>query len=79
MKKTEFLNILDDAIENENIKYIEVEAENPESSEFTSFGRNMFKREYDYYKNSYDEDMQLNTYKDEKVVDLRLLNSLDDL
>ena len=79
MKKTEFLHIFDDAIKNEDIKYIEVEVENPQSSEFTSFGRNMFREEYNYYSNSYDENMQLNSSKEDKVKNIRLLKDLAEL
>lgn len=79
MKKTEFLHIFDDAIKNEDIKYIEVEVENLQSSEFTSFGRNMFREEYNYYSNSYDENMQLNSSKKDKVKNIRLLKNLAEL
>ncbi len=79
MKKTEFLHIFDDAIKNEDIRYIEVEVENPQSSEFTSFGRNMFTEEYNYYNNNYDENMQLNSSKEDKVKNIRLLKDLAEL
>lgn len=79
MKKTEFLHIFDDAIKNEDIRYIEVEVENPQSSEFTSFGRNMFTEEYNYYNNNYDENMQLNSSKEDKVKNIRLLKDLAQL
>lgn len=79
MKKTEFLHIFDDAIKNEDIRYIEVEVENPQSSEFTSFGRKMFTEEYNYYNNNYDENMQLNSSKEDKVKNIRLLKDLAQL
>lgn len=79
MKKTEFLHIFDDAIKNEDIRYIEVEVENPQSSEFTSFGRNMFTEEYNYYNNNYDENMQLNSSKEDKIKNIRLLKDLAEL
>ncbi|WP_055069994.1 hypothetical protein [Clostridium massiliamazoniense] len=79
MKKTEFLHIFDDAIKNEDIRYIEVEVKNPQSSEFTSFGRNMFTEEYNYYNNNYDENMQLNSSKEDKVKNIRLLKDLAEL
>ncbi|WP_460292597.1 hypothetical protein [Clostridium tertium] len=63
MNKNKFLNIFETAMDIEDITHISVKVNQPKGGfEVITFGKDLFKDKYEYYKNAYNDEMQLKTF-----------------
>lgn len=63
MNKKKFLKIFEMAIASEDITDITVRVSEPMGSNNITFGRDKFNEMYEYYKNNYDDDMRLKSFR----------------
>lgn len=63
MSKNKFLEIFETAMDIEDITHIAVKVNQPKGGfEVITFGKDLFKDKYEYYKNAYDDEMRLKTF-----------------
>lgn len=64
MNKKKFLRIFEMAIESEDITEIIIKVRQPIGGyETITFNRERFNEKYEYYKNNYDDDMRLKSFR----------------